>query len=646
MKVFLEFSAFLMIVGPYIAVNGDQVVASNGEGLWIATIDDDYNCDDMTSKIENLISGHRRRLDGGATAEGSGDQGVLEEMDGGYDCFVEFSSPDEVMVDLIREMDGVVSVDPDEEISLFEHWGRDRADQDDLPLDNKNYMPSYTGMGQCLYVIDTGILATHNDFTGRASMGGDFVNENPAADNNGHGTHCASIAAGGKYGIAPMTDVIKGVKVLSAGGSGSSAGVIKGIQWAVNDADKVLKKTCVLSLSLGGGKNSALEKAVMDAAKKHIVVVAAGNSNMDACGGSPAGAGGNVITVGSTKKDDFRSSFSNYGKCLDIFGPGSDIKAAYIGSNSATRVLSGTSMATPYIAGLALQTLQKNGGNLMAARQDLFASALGGKVKDAGKNSPNLLGRTIEYTGPPTPPTIMPTMPPTMPDPTLCKKNPKTGKYDICVEFAKSKFGMHPWEKNPMMHTLVKPSAAADELMCEPSKDDFKGKFVLVKRGSCLFMTKVKNCEKQGAMGVIIYNDESDTIFPPAYYGNEKTKIPSCMVGKKDGTKTLMDGNMMKWGVNMDSVGPTMPPSMPPSMGPTMTPAPTMQPTKKTRRPTPSPTPRPTRAPTIPLRCDNTTTKEACRKRHKCNWDGYVCYIKWKYQKKRRLLSVINIDDN
>ena len=618
MKLFLEFSTFLVLVGPFVTVNGDRLAASNGEGLWIATIDDDANCDEMTSKIETLISGYRRRL--GHQKEGSDDPGVLEEMDGGYDCFVEFSSPDDALVDLVREMEGVVHVEPDEEVSLFEFWGRDRADQDDLPLDKKKYMPSYNGMGQCLYIIDTGILATHNDFTGRAVMGGDFINENPTKDNNGHGTHCASIAAGSKHGIAPMTDVIKGVKVLSAGGSGSWAGVIKGIQWAVNDASKMLKQTCVLSLSLGGGKNSAINKAVEDAAKKHIVVVAAGNSNMDACSSSPAGAGGNVITVGSTKRDDYRSSFSNYGKCVDIFGPGSDITGAYIGSNSATKVLSGTSMATPYIAGLALQTLQKNGGDLMAARQDLFASALSGKVKNVGMNSPNLLGRIIDYTGPPTPPTVMPTMPPTMPAPTLCKKNPKTDKYDICVEFAKSQFGMHPWMKTPMMHTVVKPSASTDELMCKPSTDDFKGKFVLVKRGSCLFMEKVRNCEKQGAMGVLIYNDKNDAIFPPAYYGKEKTKIPSCMISMKDGTKTIMDGNMMKWGVNVDG-------GMPPTMAPTMSPKPTM-----------APTPRPTRSPTMPLRCDNTTTKEECRKRQKCNWDGYVCYIRWKYQKKRRLL--------
>lgn len=633
MKVLVVFSAFFTSL---LSVNGGQLATSEGEALWIATIDDDYDCKDMTVKINGMINGHRRRL--GTSV------GLFDSIDGGFDCFVHFSSPDTVLVDTIREMDGVVSVDPDEEVSLFEFWGRDRADQDDLPLDNNDYIPSYNGAGQCLYVIDTGILDTHVDFTGRAVIGADFINETPPTDNNGHGTHCASIAAGAMHGIAPATSVIKGVKVLSYGGSGSSAGVIKGIQWAVNDAAK-MKKTCVLSLSLGGGKNKALDKAVVDAAKKHIVVVAAGNSNMDACSGSPSGASGKVITVGSTKKNDYRSSFSNYGKCVDIFGPGSDITAAYIGSDKATRVLSGTSMATPYIAGLALQALQKNGGDLDAAYDDLFASALGGKLKDIGGDSPNLLGRALSYTGPPTPPTVHPTMPPTMPDPTLCKKNPKTGMFDICFDFQASSFGTYPWKKVPMMHNIVKPKMDSDALMCNPSNDDFTGKFALVKRGSCLFMDKVKNCEKQGAVGVIIYNDVPTPIFPPAYYGNEKTNIPSCMISMSDGTKMIGNDDLMHWGVMTDgkpgsipSVAPTGTPTKQPSASPTPRPT-TRSPTKyPSASPTPRPTTRyptmrPTKSPTITLRCDTTPTKDECIKRPKCNWDGFVCYIRAKYQK-------------
>lgn len=578
-----------------------QLMNEEGESLWIAVIDDDANCKDMTEKIKSMVDGHRRLLQ-------SDNVGTLEEMsEGDMDCFVHFSAPTGDIVDTIRGLPGVTSVEQDDEVSFFgEEWGRDRADQDDLPLDKKEYSPMYTGKGQCLYVIDTGIYKEHNDFTGRASYGGDFIKEATPGDNNGHGTHCASTAAGAMYGIAPETETIKGVKVLSGGGSGSSAGVIKGIQWAVNDAKK-MKKTCVLSLSLGGGANAALNKAAVDAASKHIVVVAAGNSNTDACSGSPSGAGGSVITVGSTKSDDFRSSFSNFGPCVDIFGPGSNIRAAYIGSPSTTNVLSGTSMATPYIAGIALQMLQKHNGDLDAAYNELFAVAVSGKLKDIGQGSPNLLGRIDDYTGPPTPPTMKPTMPPTLPDPTLCKLNTATGKYDICVEFESSKFGTYAWKDTPIVAPIVTPT---DELMCKNTADDFKGKFVLVKRGSCLFFDKVKNCEQQGALGVFIYNsDKGDVIFPPAYYGKGKTNLPSCMIGNNDGTKIFNDNDMIHWGVYLGSnVEPV--PSPPP---------------------TPLPTASPTEAPTR-FRCDD-NEQEQCKKERKCAWDGFVCYIKPKFQK-------------
>lgn len=609
MKFGVFCSALLLSVVNY--TDSKQVFAENGEALWLAIIDDDHVCKDVITNIKHLLHGHRRLLS-------NTNVGVLSDMDGGYDCFLQFSSPDKKVIEQIKKIEGVVSVEPDEEMTLFEFWGRDRADQDNLPLDNKKYNPSYNGEGQCLYIIDTGILPTHVDFTNRAELGADFINEADPNDMNGHGTHCASIAAGAIHGIAPMTSVIKGVKVLSGGGSGSSAGVIKGIQWAVNDANK-MKKTCVLSLSLGGGKNTALDKAVMDAAKKHIVVVAAGNSNADACDGSPSGAGGGVITVGSTKNDDYRSSFSNFGKCVDIFAPGSDITAAYIGSNKQTKVLSGTSMATPHIAGLALQSLQKNNGDLKAAYNDLFATSNSGRIKDVGSGSPNLLGRIIDYTGPPTPPTLQPTMPPTKPDPTLCIKNKKTNTFDKCVDFQPSQFGTFPWKESPMEAVVVKPAKNADSLMCKPSKDDFTGKFVLVKRGSCLFMDKIKNCEKQGALGVFIYNNNAGAIFPPAYYGDETTSIPSCMISKTDGIKAMSSGDDIHWGVLFDDGGGG---NNDGGDKPVPTKIPTTMPTK-------SPTTKPT-----PFRCDVIEDPVKCRKNKKCRWDGYVCYIKVRYQKK------------
>lgn len=579
---------------------GAQITTEQGEGLWIAAIDDEYDCNEMTTRIKNLIHGARRRLSSSIV-------GTLEELsEGDLDCFVHFSSPSSDVVDAVAALDGVLSVSPDNEITFFEEWGRDRSDQDDLPLDNKMYKPSYTGVGQRLYVIDTGIYKEHNDFGDRASYGGNFIDSEPEGDNNGHGTHCASNAAGSKYGIAPGTEVIKGVKVLSGTGSGSSSGVIKGIQWAVKDAGS---KTCVLSMSLGGGFDSSLNKAAADASKKHIVVVAAGNSNLDACSSSPASADGTVITVGSTKKDDFRSSFSNFGKCVDIFGPGSDIKAAYIGSPTETRVLSGTSMATPYIAGLALQYLEKHNGDLDSAYNDLFSNALFGKVKDAGTGSTNLLGRIDSYTGPPTPPTMKPTPPPTYPEPSLCKYNTKSKKYDTCVDFGPASFGTYPWMEvdSPIIAPLVVPS---DEMMCEATKDDFSGKVVMVKRGTCLFFDKVKNCEKQGAAGVIIVNDEKgNEFFNPAYYGDETTELPSCMIGNSDGSKVLGDGDMVHWGIITEGDTDVV-----------------------TNIPSMTPTNRPTKAPVVVFRCDR-NDQPTCKKAKKCAWDGFICYIKPRYQK-------------
>lgn len=582
-----------------------QLTTADGSSLWIAEIGDGMDCDEMTEKIRGFSASNRRLLESDV---------FIEEMMGDDDCFVSFSGNKDV-AEGVANMKGVVSVSPDNEVGMF--WNRDRADQDSLPLDGAKYNPLFDGDGQCLYVIDTGIFPSHNDFSGRAAHGADFVDEDNKDDGNGHGTHCAATAAGVMYGIAPKTSEIYGVKVLSSSGSGSSAGVIKGIQWAVSDAN-TKKKTCVLSLSLGGGANGALDKAAENAAKNHFVIVAAGNSDTDACNSSPARAEGKVITVGSTQKNDQRSSFSNYGKCVDIFGPGSDILSAYIGGKSKTKVLSGTSMATPYIAGLALQALQKNGGNYENAFNDLFSTATSGKIKDPGANSPNLLGRTFDYTGPPTPPTLKPTAPPTVPDPTLCKWNDKSKKYNICSDFAPSTFGNKNWVDTPVVAPVV--YSKAD--MCQVSTVDYTGKIVMVDRGGCLFFEKVKNAENQGAVAVFIIQSKSTKIFEPAYYGQQTTNIPSCMVPYRTGTRTFKDGDVVMWG---SLVGGENGPSFP---QPTTVPSkqPTSRPTKKAA------TLRPTKSPTVTLRCDDTQDKMACNTRTECNWDGFVCYIKHKYQ--------------
>lgn len=606
---------FVFIAAFIKSAHAEQIVTQSNEKLWIATVDDDVDCDKVTYTINNLINGHRRRLG----VDGS--DGVLEELYGGYDCFVSFSTPDDSIIEEVKEIDGVVSVDMDEVITGFEEWNLDRADQDNLPLDKEKYLPGYTGRGQCLFVIDTGIYKEHREFGDRAYYGADYVNENPKSDANTHGSHVSGTAAGYTYGIAPETPYIFGVKVLNKSGGGSTSAVIKGIQWSVTHANDVMKQTCVLSLSLGGGKNSALDKAASDAAKKHFVIVAAGNSNADACNYSPAGAGGNVITVGSTDKNDVRSTFSNYGKCVDIFAPGTNIKSVGINGPSDSKTLSGTSMATPYIAGLALQFLEKNKNNYNKARQELFATALGGKVKNPGKGSKNLLGRISDYVGPPTPPTVKPTMPPSHSPPLLCKTG--TNK---CFEFAGSQFSPNPWYDSVIVGPVVFPS---DVDLCSSTKENFNGKIVMVRRGDCLFMEKVKNAENRGAAAVLIYNDANSRIFSPAYYGNAKTNLPSCMVPKST-AGALKNGDLVSWGPKSaygdDTGSPT---SKPTKFKPTKRPTnpPTPRPTRPTKAPT-SPTPAPTN-----IRCDH-DDQETCAKRHKCRWDGYVCYVRPKYQKK------------
>ena len=249
------------------------------------------------------------------------------------------------------EQDQIVSVTPLIDTKADQGnaiWGLDRVDQTDLPL-NSNYHYDYDGSGVTAYVIDTGVLISHNEFGNRASHGYDFIdNDNNATDCNGHGTHVAGTVGGNSYGVAKNVNVV-GVRVLGCNGSGSNSGVIAGINWVKNNASG----PSVANMSLGGGASQATDDAVNNAVASGIsFVVAAGNDNRSACSYSPARAA-NAITVGSTTSSDGRSSFSNYGNCLDIYAPGSSIKSAWYNSNSATNTISGTSMATPHVSGVA-----------------------------------------------------------------------------------------------------------------------------------------------------------------------------------------------------------------------------------------------------------------------------------------------------
>lgn len=235
------------------------------------------------------------------------------------------------------------------------------------------------GEGVDVYVIDTGTNINHVDFEGRASWGQTIPQGDPDEDGNGHGTHCSGTVAGKKYGVAKKAHV-KAVKVLRSNGSGTMSDVVKGVEWAAEahlaevkrakDGKRKGFKGSTANMSLGGGKSVTLDRAVNAAVDAGIhFAVAAGNDNADSCNYSPAAAA-NAVTVGASALSDERAYFSNYGKCNDIFAPGLNIQSTWIGSKYAINTISGTSMASPHIAGLLAYLL-----SLQPAKDSAYAVA-------------------------------------------------------------------------------------------------------------------------------------------------------------------------------------------------------------------------------------------------------------------------------
>jgi subtilisin family serine protease len=282
------------------------------------------------------------------------------------------------------EADQVITIDATQTGAT---WGLDRIDQRALPL-SATYTYNATGAGVTAYIVDTGILFGHTEFGGRASFGYDAFGGN-GTDCNGHGTHVAGTVGGATYGVAKGV-TLKAVRVLDCGGSGTTTGVIAGVDWvASNHAAGAL---AVANMSLGGGISSALDSAVNNAIADGVTfAVAAGNSNRDACKFSPARVPA-AITVGATTNTDARASYSNYGSCLDLFAPGSSITSAWYTSTTATNTISGTSMATPHVAGVAALYLQGNSSaSTTQVRDALVNGATPNVVVNAGRNSPNRL---------------------------------------------------------------------------------------------------------------------------------------------------------------------------------------------------------------------------------------------------------------
>ena len=281
------------------------------------------------------------------------------------------------------EEDGVVTADATQSNPP---WGLDRIDQRNRPL-NAIYTFNWTGAGVRAYVIDTGIRTSHTQFGGRASNVFDAFGGS-GADCHGHGTHVAGTIGGSTYGVA-KSSMPRGVRVLDCNGSGSNSGVIAGVDWVrLNHI-----APAVANMSLGGGISTALDTAVNNLHNANVTIaVAAGNNNgANACNNSPARAA-NAITVGSTTQTDARSSFSNIGTCLDIFAPGSGILSAWFSSNTATATLSGTSMASPHVAGVAALYKQANpSASSTTIRNAIVNNATTNVITNAGTGSPNRL---------------------------------------------------------------------------------------------------------------------------------------------------------------------------------------------------------------------------------------------------------------
>lgn len=308
-----------------------------------------------------------------------------------------------LLLPTLRTLPGVASVEQDAVVAVTAtqaptpSYGLDRIDQRALPLSG-SFTTTATGAGVKAYIVDTGIALDHTDFGGRAVSGFDAVDGGSADDCNGHGTHVAGTTGGTRYGVAKDVSLVA-VKVLDCAGSGATSGVLAGVDWVAGDHQA--GQPAVANMSLGGGASTALDAAVKGAIADGVSFsVAAGNSGGgvggllgtdNACTGSPSRVP-EALTVGATDASDAKASYSSRGSCLDLFAPGSDITSSWFTSPTATKTISGTSMAAPHVAGVAALYLSTSPRATPAqVSQRLVSTATPGVVKRPGAGSPNRL---------------------------------------------------------------------------------------------------------------------------------------------------------------------------------------------------------------------------------------------------------------
>ncbi|MGH3741386.1 MAG: S8 family peptidase [Micromonosporaceae bacterium] len=283
------------------------------------------------------------------------------------------------------EEDGVVHADTTQ---TDEPWGLDRIDQRQLPL-SSSYHYTHQGKGVKAYVIDTGIQAGHPTFGTRAKSVFDATG-GTGRDCNGHGTHVAGTIGGKRWGVAKLAQ-LRGVRVLDCNGSGTFSGVIAGVDWVTRNH----VKPAVANMSLGGSESASVDNAVTAMTQAGVfTAVAAGNSNANACLSSPSGAA-NVTSVAASDKTDTKASFSNHGSCVDVYAPGVDVRSAWL--NGTTNTISGTSMASPHVAGAAAIYKQLHPGASSATVNNWIIDA---STKGVIKGSPTGTVQRLLFKGP------------------------------------------------------------------------------------------------------------------------------------------------------------------------------------------------------------------------------------------------------
>lgn len=374
------------------ASSGGRVAAINDRATYVVVFRDEVA--DPPGKALGLAKQHRGSVTFTYTAALKGFAGAFSGAD---------------IADLARDP-SVAYVERDQDVRAIATaqtpvtWGLDRIDQSTLPLDNA-FTYTATGSGVTAYIIDTGILPTHAEFGGRASIGYDALGGG-GIDCNGHGTHVAGTVGGSTYGVAKGVTLVA-VRVLDCSGSGTTSGVIAGIDWVTSQKQAATSSgkiaPAVANMSLGGGASNSLDKAVNKSITSGVAyAVAAGNGNsagvaQDACKYSPARVPA-AMTIGATDKTDTKASWSNYGSCVDWFAPGVSITSAWIKdqfgntSTTATAILSGTSMATPHTTGVAALYLSRKPSALpQEVRDSLFSNLSRGVVKNSNTTNNHLL---------------------------------------------------------------------------------------------------------------------------------------------------------------------------------------------------------------------------------------------------------------